>query len=265
MAAEEEAAEMLAATRDAGLLEEWLCRRESGEPLAWIVGGLDFCGRRLLVTRGVYVPRLQTEALARLAVATLRNCRASGQHLRAVDLCTGAGPVAAHLAAAVPEAVVVGVDNDERAVRCARRNGVRAVLGDLAEPLRDGSFDVVTAVPPYVPTGELGVLPADVLRFEPLRALDGGTDGLGTLRRVVAASTRLLRPGGHLLVELGGDEDEGLSRDLSAAGFSTPTLLHDEDGDLRALATQWQGDRHRRRGRQRPVSARAPAPGDANQ
>ena len=80
---------------------------------------------------------------------------------------------------------------------CARRNGVAAVRGDLAAPLRGGSFDVVTAVAPYVPTGALRLLPADVQRHEPVRALDGGPDGLGVVARVIDDAARLLHPGGQ--------------------------------------------------------------------
>ena len=85
-------------------------------------------------------------------------------------------------------------------------------MGDVGHlPLRPGAFDLVTAVAPYVPTGALRLLPADVQRYEPRRALDGGTDGLDLVRRVVEAAARLLRPGGWLLVEVGGDQDAALA------------------------------------------------------
>ena len=105
--------------------------------------------------------------------------------------------MASHLAASHPGAAVVAVDIDPRAVACARRNGVSAVRGDLGTPLRAASFDVVTAVAPYVPTGSLRLLPADVQRHEPTRALDGGVDGLGVVARVIGDAARLLHPGGR--------------------------------------------------------------------
>jgi release factor glutamine methyltransferase len=152
-----------------------------------------------------------------------------------VDLCTGSGAVATQLIAEVPPARVVGVEIDPRAAACARRNGVPTVLGDLGESLRPRSFDLVTAVAPYVPTGDLRLLPADVQRYEPRRALDGGKDGLAVVRRVVAAAARLLRPGGWLVVEVGGEQDRRLGSDLAAAGFEPATTWFDEDGDLRGL------------------------------
>ena len=123
VAAEEEAGELVGAGADRATLERWIGRRERGEPLAWIVGSASFCGRTVLVDRGVYVPRRQSEELARRAAGLLP---AGG---RAADLCTGAGAIAAHLAGEVPSATVVGTDIDPRAVACARRNGVAAVVG----------------------------------------------------------------------------------------------------------------------------------------
>src|SRR4051794_28670943 len=166
IAAEAEAAELSAVAPDAGTLAAWVTRRETGEPLAWITGMVAFAGERLSIVRGVYVPRVQTEELARRAAALLPR---GG---RALDLCTGAGAVAAHLRVAVPDARVVATDIDPVAARCARANGVPTAVADLAAAVR-GRFDVITAVPPYVPRDELRLLPRDVVRHEPRRALDG--------------------------------------------------------------------------------------------
>ncbi|HEY6532887.1 MAG TPA: HemK/PrmC family methyltransferase, partial [Acidimicrobiales bacterium] len=214
VAAEAEADEMLAASPDPSALDRWVARREDGEPLAWIVGATTFCGRRIVVEPGVYVPRPQTEELARRAAALLPD---GG---RALDLCTGSGAVAAHLAASVPSAAVVATDLEERAVRCARRNGVTSLVADLAEPFRPiAALEVITAVAPYVPTDALRLLPADVQRHEPRLALDGGDDGLELVRRIVEAAGVLLTPGGHLLVEVGADHDAALSSTFTEHGF----------------------------------------------
>lgn len=230
VAADEEARELTAAAPDGAALEAWIRRREQGEPLAWITGTLRFCDRAIAVDPGVYVPRFQTEELARRAAAVLP---ATGS---AVDLCTGAGAVAAYLAAAVPAASVIGVDIDVRATACARRNGINALVGDLDGPLRPRRFDVVTAVAPYVPTGELRLLPADVQRYEPRSALDGGADGLDVVRRVVEAAGRLLWPGGWLLLEVGGEQDRWLGPALAGAGLGAAASWWDEDGNLRGVA-----------------------------
>jgi len=250
VAAEDEAAEFLRAAPDARTLEGWLRRREHGEPPAWITGTVVFCGRRLHIAPNVYVPRAQSEALARRAVTLLPD---DG---RAVDLCTGVGAVAAHLIAHVPTAAVVGVDLDQLAAECARRNGVPTIVGDLDAPLRTHeAFDLVTAVAPYVPTSAIGLLPSDVRRYEPRVALDGGVDGLDLVRRVVAAASRLLRPGGWLLIEVGGDQDEALAPSFDETGFDLVTPWCDNGGDLRGIATQARRS-GRESGRQRPSTAR---------
>lgn len=240
VAAEDEAIELADAAPAADELESWVRRRERGEPLAWITGSLRFCGHDIRVGPGVYVPKLQTEELARRAADRLAGARGHGA-TRALDLCTGAGAVAVHLMAACPDAAVIGVDADPRALRCARENGVPSVRGDLevdGPPFASRSFDVVTAVAPYVPTGELHLLPADVVRYEPLRALDGGVDGLRLVRRIVASAARLVRRRGWLLLEVGGEQDDALAGPLEAAGFGSVESWADEDGDLRGVAAR---------------------------
>jgi release factor glutamine methyltransferase len=233
LASDEEAAELLAEAPNAETLESWIVKREAGEPLAWITGYCQFSDHRVRIDPGVYVPRAQSEELARRAARTLE---ASGK--RAADLCTGCGAIALHMTTQVPDAKVVAVDIDMRAVASARRNGIPAVVGDLDRPLRQGVFDVVTAVAPYVPTGQLRLLPRDVQRYEPRLALDGGEDGLDIVRRVIVAASRLLVPGGWVLLELGGEQDKALIPNLIGNGFGPASTWCDEDGDLRGLAAQ---------------------------
>ncbi|MGH7540126.1 MAG: methyltransferase, partial [Gemmatimonadota bacterium] len=111
------------------MLDELVARRRRGEPLAWVIGFTEFCGIRVRVDHGVYVPRPQTEALARRAASLLP---ADGI---AVDLCTGSGAVAVVMRSARPNATVLATDSDDAAIACARSNGVTALLGDLDGPL----------------------------------------------------------------------------------------------------------------------------------
>lgn len=214
-------------------------RRRTGEPLAWITGSAEFCGLAVRVDPGVYVPRWQTEELARRAADALP------EDGIAVDVCTGSGAIATVLLSRRPRATVLATDVDERAVACARANGVDAHVGDLFAPLPGalaGRVDVVVGVVPYVPTSELHLLQRDTFTFESRVPYDGGADGLGVLRRAVAGSAHVLRAGGALLLELGGDQAEALAPDLRAHGFTDVATLRDEDGDVRGVTARRPAD-----------------------
>ncbi len=233
VAAEEEADELLAcAAGDAEVLGSLVGRRLGGEPLAWITGSVVFCGLRIRVDRGVYVPRWQSEPLARRAVERL-----PGNGV-AIDLCTGSGAIARTLAVNRPGARVVASDLDERAVACAAANGVEVYRGDLFAPLPrtlEGRADLVVGVVPYVPTAALALLSRDTLAFEPPLSYDGGRDGTEVLRRVLEEAPRFLTHGGTVLLELGGEEVEALFDDLSRLGYGEPVVFSDVDGDVRGI------------------------------
>lgn len=233
LAPEEEAAELIRAAADGSRpLEEMVPRRLRGEPLAWITGFVRFCDLRVQVDPGVYVPRPHTEGLASRAASLLPSAGIG------VDLCTGSGAVAAVLAAAGPGATVFATDVDPAAVACARRNGVRALLGNLDEPLPEsirGRVDVMTAVVPYVPTEELHLLPRDVLAYERRPALDGGAGGTTFLQQVARLSADWLAPAGHVLLELGGDQASAIARTMEGVGFSDIRVHLDEDGAARTI------------------------------
>jgi len=253
VAPEEEARELLArAGGDDALLDILVGRRLMGEPLAWITGRIAFCGLELRVDPGVYVPRWQTEQLARRAVELLPPAGV------AVDLCTGTGAIARVLIAAQAgahahaqahtqaqgAARVVATDTDQRAVSCARANGVETYCGDLFAPLPpnlEGHVDLVVGVVPYVPTPALDLLQRDTLTFESPLSYDGGPDGTDILRRVLTESPRFLRSGGAVLVELGGEEADALNGDLSRLGYVDVAVLLDEDDDVRGLEATWSG------------------------
>jgi release factor glutamine methyltransferase len=200
--AEDEARLLLSAARTPSDLAAMVERRAAGLPLEQVLGWAEFCGLRVAVVPGVFVPRRRTEFLVREAAALLRPAAV------VVDLCCGSGAVAAALAAALSSIEVYAADIDPAAVRCARRNLVPAgglvYEGDLDEPLPvglRGRVDVLVANAPYVPTEAIGLMPPEARLHEPRVALDGGPDGLDVQRRVIAVAPRWLAPGGHLLIE----------------------------------------------------------------
>jgi release factor glutamine methyltransferase len=233
VAAAEEADELVAAARHNGHLDEMVSRRVTGEPLAWITGSVVFCHLRVAVEPGTYVPRWQSERLARRA-AELLPPEGTG-----VDLCTGSGAIAMVMRAGRPGARVVGTEIDPLAARSARRQGVEVYEGRLCEPLPGelaGQVDVMTGVLPYVPSDALHLLPRDVQAFEPRRALDGGRHGLALVSEAVATSPRWLKHGGWLLLEIGPDQVKDTTTLFGQAGFVDLELLEDGDGDVRGLA-----------------------------
>ena len=236
IAASAEADELITvAAGDPDVLDDLVARRTTGEPLAWLTGAVTFCGLSLFVAPGVYVPRGQTEPLARRAATLLPPAGV------AVDLCTGAGAIAAVMTAAVPTAQVLATELDENAARCARRNGIEVFEGFLDDPLPhelEHRVDVLTAVVPYVPTDSIRLLPRDVQAFEPRLALDGGADGTDLLMEVARRSTRWLKPRGWLLLELGGDQASVMERLLRDVGFGGIDVMVDEEGDPRAICAQ---------------------------
>lgn len=232
MAAAEEAAELVAAAHDEGDLVAMVTRRTTGEPLAWITGTTRFCGIDIAVHPGVYVPRWQSESLARRAADLLPGTGV------AVDPCTGSGAIARVLSAAHPDATVVATDIDPLAVACAVHNGVDAHRGHLFDPLPGalaGAVDVVVGVVPYVPGDALHLLPRDVPAFEPRTALDGGPDGLRIVAEAVDSAARWLRPGGWLALEVGGDQVDATGDLFASAGYDRVEVLSDGDGDPRAV------------------------------
>jgi release factor glutamine methyltransferase len=197
--AEAEARLLVDAARSPAELADLVERRVAGLPLEHLLGWAEFCGVRVQVDAGVFVPRRRTELLTREAAAITRRGAV------VVDMCCGSGAVGAVIAFSVAGIELHAVDIDPAAVRCARRNVTGAVHeGDLFEPLPDrlrGRVDVIVANAPYVPTDAIRFMPLEARVHEPAVALDGGADGLAVQRRVIAEAPEWLAPGGQLLVE----------------------------------------------------------------
>ncbi|MCU1681504.1 MAG: putative protein N(5)-glutamine methyltransferase [Amycolatopsis sp.] len=228
--AEDEAQLLASAARTPVELSTMVEQRVAGLPLEVIVGWAEFCGLRIFVDPGVFVPRRRTEFLVREAAAL------APAGAVVVDLCCGTGAVGAALAATVDAAEVHAADVEPAAVRCARRNltGVGTVYeGDLYTPLPAalrGRVDILAVNAPYVPTNAVSLMPPEARLHEPLVALDGGADGLDVQRRVVAESSQWLVPGGHLLIETSERQAPHTAEAFSRNGL-TPRITTSEDLD----------------------------------
>ncbi|GAB2958080.1 putative protein N(5)-glutamine methyltransferase [Saccharothrix stipae] len=225
--AEDEARLLVAAARGPEELESLTARRVAGLPLEHVVGWAEFCGLRVVVGPGVFVPRRRTEFLVRVAVGVARPGAV------VVDLCCGSGAVGAAVADRVAGVELHAVDVDPVAVRCARRNvgAGRVYEGDLYGPLPVslvGRVGVLVANAPYVPTGAIGLMPPEAREHEPRVALDGGADGLDVQRRVIAGAARWLAPGGRLLVETGARQASGTAEAFAAGGLCAEVVSDEE-------------------------------------
>lgn len=227
--AEDEAELLISTARSPVELATMVDRRVDGLPLEHVLGWAEFCGLRIAVDRGVFVPRRRTEFLVTQAVTLARPGAV------VVDLCCGTGALGAALGATLGQVELHACDIDPAAVRCARRNvtaaGGRVYEGDLYEPLPAtlrGRVDVLLANVPYVPTEEIDLLPAEARIHEARVALDGGADGLDVLRRVTAAASLWLAPGGCLLFETS-ERQAQLAVETVAGGGLIPRVVSSDE------------------------------------
>ncbi|RFS85172.1 putative protein N(5)-glutamine methyltransferase [Actinomadura spongiicola] len=232
--AEDEARLILAAAATADDVSAMVERRVAGLPLEHVIGWAEFCGLRVAVDPGVFVPRRRTEFLVRQAAALVP------PRPVVVDLCCGSGALGAALVSGPPVHggdgfTLHAADVDPAAVRCARRNvvplGGHVHEGDLFGPLPDalrGAVDVLLANVPYVPAAEVALLPSEARLHEPRVALDGGADGLDVLRRVTAEAAAWLAPGGRLLFETGDRQVPAAVAAVERGGLTATVAVSDE-------------------------------------
>ncbi|KLT20045.1 putative protein N(5)-glutamine methyltransferase [Neobacillus vireti] len=229
--AEEEAKLLISEARTLDGLFTMVNLRITGIPLEHVLGWAEFCGIRIAVDQGVFVPRRRTEYLVQNAVAI------SIPGAKVVDLCCGTGAVGVAIANALGWIELYAVDIDPTAVRCARRNvtsqGGLVYEGDLYEPLPAklrGKVNILVANAPYVPTTAITLLPQDARLHEPKAALDGGDDGHDIQRRVAEEASLWLAPGGHLLVETSQMQAHQTFEIFSQYGL-IPQLAHNDKLD----------------------------------
>jgi release factor glutamine methyltransferase len=231
-------------TLSAAALAAWeaaLMRLEAGEALPYVLGQWEFFGLTFSLTPAVLIPRPETELLVEVALDWLR---AHLARRRAADVGTGSGAIAVALVCAIEDLQVTATDSSQAALAVAasnvRRHNVQSqtelIEADLLDGV-DGPFDLVCANLPYIPSGRLADL--DVAKREPLLALDGGTDGLALIRRLLAQAPERLAPGGLLLAEVD-DTHARSAPQLAASHFPVADiqLRRDLAGKPRLLVVQ---------------------------
>jgi release factor glutamine methyltransferase len=212
-------------------LEHMVRQRVHGLPLEQILGWAEFAGLRIAVEPGVFVPRRRTELILRQALIL-----APPQPV-VVELCCGSAALALAVASTLQDVELYATDIDPVAVRCARRNlaglpePADVLQGDLYEPLPQslaGRVDLLLANAPYVPTDSIELMPPEARLYEPRMALDGGSDGLDLLRRIIAGARRWLALDGRLLVEISGSQAPASVAACERHGLAARIVTSDE-------------------------------------
>jgi release factor glutamine methyltransferase len=236
------AASRLLTSDESMRLEDFARRRLAGEPVARILGSKEFWGLALQLSGATLVPRPDTETVVELALEMLRPKSHPNRRLRIADIGTGSGAILLALLSELPDTYGIGTDISVKALQTARTNATRLRLApraafvacDYAAAL-SGRFDLIVSNPPYIRSGEIADLAAEVRDHDPRRALDGGADGLDAYRALIPQAARLLVPGGALVVEVGqSGHVQGL---MTTAGLmrETPPKA-DLAGIMRAVA-----------------------------
>lgn len=224
---------------------EMIGRRRDRQPLQQILHGQEFMGLNFYVDRHVLIPRQDTESLVELVLAEQTDPAKS-----LLDLCTGSGCIAVSLAVKGGYERVVAADLSEKALAVAKINndalcGGRVCLltGDLFQALEvlseaERTFDILTANPPYIPTGELAGLEPEVRDHEPRMALDGTEDGLHYYRRIAAEAKQYLKAGAFLYLEIGYDQGQSVSGLLAGEGYRDIRVVKDIPGNDRVVCAR---------------------------
>jgi release factor glutamine methyltransferase len=220
-------------------------RRESREPVAYLLGEKEFFGRTFTVTPDTLVPRPETEGLVEAALAWLKQrATRTAEPARVVDVGTGTGCVAITLAleaGAAHLSALTATDISAAALTVARANAMRLgaasidfqqahLLGDAARPAH-----LIVSNPPYVRAIDRDALPPDVRLFEPATALFAGDDGLDVIRELLPAARRALAPDGALLMEIGAGQADAVERLAAAHGFARIEFRPDLQGIPRVI------------------------------
>ena len=233
-------------------IEELIQKRQEGIPLEYILERTVFMGRPFTCTPDTLIPRAETELLVR-SVLNYATGPAASEPLTIVDVGTGSGNIAVSLALALPQSQVVALDISPEAVARAQEHvnqyqlqeRVSVFCGDLFAPLAalggyDNRVDIVVCNPPYIPSGSLEKMSAEIVEHEPLVALDAGPYGINIFRRLVQDALAFLRSGGLLAFEIGVGQEALVKRLLQRSrGYKDVTQVPDSSGTPRVfLATR---------------------------
>jgi release factor glutamine methyltransferase len=223
-------------------------RKRAGVPLAHLTGRQEFLGLELLAGPDALIPRRETEILGRAALAKIRAMACERGRIRVIDVCTGAGNLALAYAYHEPMADVFGSDLSVQALSLARRNAVHCGLderielraGDLLAPFETSDFlgrcDFLSCNPPYIPAARVPEMPAEISRYEPQLAFNGGVYGISILTKLLRDAPRFLGRASWLGFEVGAGQGPAMMKRLEKIpAFVEIESYNDAAGEIRAI------------------------------
>ncbi len=223
-------------------------RRAEREPVAYILGFKEFWSTRIIVTKGVLIPRPETELLIEEAIRIIRSEWSDDEQLSILEIGTGSGAIPIAMAKEIDNAVIFSVDKSPDALKVARLNinsddffsRIKLVCGDsLCAFKYQARFDIILSNPPYIRSDEIDGLEPEVKTFEPREALDGGRDGLDFYRKWIPEIAAFLKKNGWLILEIGDSQAKAVTKILiSSACYNKINVVKDYSKQDRIIVAQ---------------------------
>ncbi len=217
-------------------------RRIKGEPIHYIIGKKEFWSLELDVNQHVFIPRPETELLVEYAIHSIKDVNSPF----VLDLCTGSGAIAIAIAKERPDANILAVDISLQAIEVAQHNArkyhvldkIKFLCGDLWEPLKKTGirFHLIVSNPPYVAKEDYWKLPVEVREWEPRIALDGGTEGISIIKRIIEGAKDFLHTNGYIFIEMAPEQTEVAMKLLKSTNqFKNINRIKDYSDNLRIV------------------------------
>lgn len=221
---------------EAEQIEKIILRRNSGEPLQYILGETEFMGFKFNVNPSTLIPRQDTELLVETAIDVIGE-----KKVKVIDIGTGSGCIGISIAKLCPNSFVTLLDFSEKALQTAKENAllnkveIKDVLCDILKDVPEDKFDIIVSNPPYIETETVKTLESTVKDFEPITALDGGDDGLIFYRRISEIAKGMLENNGVIIFEIGYNQGQAVSDILKENGFKNVEVIKDFCGNDRVV------------------------------